>query len=127
MSRARLRTPLPARPAAASPAVDSTYRLLAALVDRDLGGAEAVLDPSACVWWSQRGALTAVEGPSASARVLADLLDEDPPTRLALIGSGPDTVVTSAYEGDDLRWTLELRVERSRVVGVYLRGARFAA
>lgn len=122
-----LRTPLPTRLVTASPAVDSTYQLLAALVNRDVGGAEAVLDDGACVWWSQRGALSAVEGARAAARALADLLDERPPTRLSLVGSGPDTVVTSAYEEDELCWTLELRVERARVVGVYVRGPRLAA
>ncbi len=121
------RTPLPPRPVKTSAAVDTTYRLLAALVDRDRAGAEAVLDPSACVWWSQSGVLSAVEGAEDAARRLMALLDEQPPTRLAVVGSSPDTVVTSAYFEDDLCWTLEMRVERARVVGVLLRARRLAA
>lgn len=120
----RNRTPLPPRPAVASVAVDSTHRLLAALVDRDLGGAEALFAPTACVWWSQRGALASVEGAEASARALAELIDQEPPTGLSVVGSSPRTTVISAYLDDALAWSLELRLEDERIVGGLLRGTR---
>lgn len=118
----RIRTPLPPRPARASIAVDSTHRLLAAWVHGDLGGVEALLSPSACVWWPQRGGFASVEGAGPLARALLELLAHDPPTRLTVVGSGPATTVTSAYVDDALAWSLEVRVEDERIVGGLLRG-----
>jgi hypothetical protein len=122
----RFRTPLPARPAVSSVAIDATHRLLAALVDRDLGGAEALFAPSACVWWSQRGGLASVDGAEPLARALVDLLDASPPTKLSVVGNGARSTVTSAYVNDALAWSLELRLDDERIVGAYLRGARLA-
>lgn len=121
------RTPLPPRPALASAAVDSTHRLLAALVDRDAGGVEALFAPSACVWWTRRGAIASVEGAPASAKALLDLLDAAPPTRLAVVGNAASSTVTTAYVQDSLAWSLEIRIEREGIVGAYLRGAHLSA
>jgi hypothetical protein len=118
----RIPTPLPARPAASSVEIDSTHRLLAALLERDLGGAAALFAPTACVWWSQRGSLASVEGADASASALAELLERTPPTRLAVIPTAARTTVTSAYVDEVLAWSLELRVEETQIVGALLRG-----
>jgi hypothetical protein len=122
----RIRTPMPPRPVVASAAVDSTHRLLAALIDQDLGGAEGLFEPSACVWWSQRGALASVEGAHALTRALAELIESAPPTRIAIVGSIGGSSVTSAYVDDVIAWTLEMRVRGDRITGVYLRGAHLA-
>ena len=122
----RIRTPMPPRPVVASAAIDSTHRLLAALIDRDLGGAEGFVEPSACVWWSQRGALASVEGAHAFTRALADLLEAAPPTRIAIVGSMPGTTVTSEYLDDVIAWTLEIQVCDQRVTGAFLRGTHLA-
>lgn len=119
----RIRTPLPPRPTSASAAIDSTHRLLAALVDRDLGGAAVLFAPSACVWWSQRGELVNADGPTSIARALVELLDRGPPSRLAVQGL-PRSAVTSAYDGDAIAWTLEIQVEDGAIIGAYVRGAK---
>jgi hypothetical protein len=100
--------------------------LLAALVDRDIGGAAALFSPSACVWWSQRGELANVDGPAAAARALADLLERAPITRITVHGASRNAV-TSAYEGEAIAWTLELQVADDAIVGGYLRGTTLGA
>jgi len=117
---------MPPRPVVASAAVDSTHQLLAALIDRDLGGAELLVEPSACVWWSQRGALASVEGAHALTRALADLLEAVPPTRIAIVASIGGTTVTSAYVDDVIAWTLEVQVRDQRITGAFLRGTHLA-
>jgi hypothetical protein len=106
--------------------VDSTHRLLAALVERDLGGAAALFSPSACVWWSQRGELANVDGPAAAARALVDLLEREPITRITVHASKCNAV-TSAYAGEAICWTLELQVANDTIVGGYLRGTTLAS
>jgi hypothetical protein len=123
----RLRTPLPPRPPAASVAVDSTHQLLEALVEGDLLGVEALLSPSACVWWPRSGGFASVEGAQALARALVELLAHEPPTRLSVVGSSPRTTVTSAYVDDAIAWSLEVRLEDDRIVGGLLRGKQLLA
>jgi len=122
----RNRTPLPPRPASGSAAVDSTHRLLAALVERDIGGAAALFSPSACVWWSQRGGLANVDGAAAAARALVDLLERAPITKLTVHATSRNAV-TSAYQDGDLAWTLELQVVEDAIVGAYVRGTTLVA
>jgi hypothetical protein len=108
----------------ASAAIDSTHRLLAALVDRDLGGAEGLFTPSACVWWSQRGGgLASVEGAEALARALVSLLDTAPPTRLSIVSTVGSNTITSAYVDEKIAWTLELHLDHDGISGAFLRGA----
>ena len=104
--------------------MDAAHRLLAALIARDPGPAEALFAPSACLWWSQRGGLASVEGPGTTTRELIGLLEASTPTRLAIVANGAGSAVTSAYADDAIAWSLELRVEGCAIVGGYLRGAK---
>lgn len=123
----RIRTPLPPRPASVTAALDATHRLLAALIDGDASAAAALLVPSACVWWAQSSGLSSVDGPPACARALGGLLEAAPPTRLAVVSSGPSSTVTSAYADETLAWSLEIRVGADGITGAFLRGARLSS
>jgi hypothetical protein len=98
--------------------------LLAALIDRDLGEAEALFEPTACVWWPSRGGLASVEGPEALTRALMELLETSPPTRLAVIGGAGGSTITSAYVDDEIQWTLEIQLKDAHITGALLRGAQ---
>ena len=120
----RSRTPIPPRPVVTSAAMDSTHRLLAALIDRDLIEAEALFEPTACVWFPSRGGLASVEGAEALTRALLELLETSPPTRLAVIGGIGGSTITSAYLDDAIAWTLEIQLHGERITGALLRGAQ---
>ncbi len=118
-------TPLPPRPASSgsSAAVDATYRLLAALLERDFGALEAELDSDVCSWWTQRGRISSIEGAAAVSRALVALLERAPPTRFDVRVAGAGSCVTSSLVDDALAWSLEVNVAHGRVVGAYVRGA----
>lgn len=100
-------------------------RLTVALAG-DEGALSALLAEDVSGWWARGTGLAGLDGREPLTRALLRLVQRTPPTRYVVRESDDATAIVTGFAGEAFAWSLELRVERGAIVGIYVRGATLA-